>query len=206
MVAFATGGFTTGVEIAHASLLARYGLEIAEVAVSCVLAHALTVCAINRLVVRRVRSSTVRREGVPLDGPVAAERTRQRSKAISTVFKSLATTMIYGAGLLFAASTLQFPVVPMLVSASAVVIVVGVGAKSMITDCLAGISMIFNDRFGVGDIIRTDLAAGTVLEMGLRVTKLRDATNGQIWYVRNGLITNVRVQSEAHLISHSGQV
>ena len=34
--------------------------------------------------------------------------------------------------------------------------------------------MIFEDQYGVGDVIDTGLAKGTVIEVGLRVTKLRD--------------------------------
>ncbi len=50
--------------------------------------------------------------------------------------------------------------------------------------------MILEDQYGVGDTIDTGVATGTVLEVGLRVTKLR-GPNGEIWYIRNGEVKRI---------------
>ena len=55
--------------------------------------------------------------------------------------------------------------------------------------------MIMEDQYGVGDLIDTGDARGTVEDVGLRVTRLRDAT-GTVWYVRNGEILRVGNQSQ----------
>jgi small conductance mechanosensitive channel len=111
------------------------------------------------------------------------------------VLRSLATTVIFGVAVLMIISVLQIPITPILASVSAVGVALGLGARDLITDFLAGMSMIFEDQYGVGDVVDTGLASGTVIEVGLRVTKLRDA-DGQIWYVRNGSITRVGNQSQ----------
>ena len=51
--------------------------------------------------------------------------------------------------------------------------------------------MILEDQYGVGDVIDTGVAIGTVEEVALRVTRIRDA-NGMVWYVRNGEILRDR--------------
>ena len=70
----------------------------------------------------------------------------------------------------------------------------GFGAQSLVKDFLSGIFMILEDQYGVGDIIDTGEAIGTVEEVTLRVTRLRDG-NGVVWYVRNGEIVRIGNQS-----------
>jgi small conductance mechanosensitive channel len=50
--------------------------------------------------------------------------------------------------------------------------------------------MIIEDQYGVGDTIDAGVASGEVIEVGLRVTKLR-GDNGEIWYVRNGEVKRI---------------
>ena len=55
--------------------------------------------------------------------------------------------------------------------------------------------MIFEDQYGVGDVVDLGEAIGTVEAVELRVTRLRDV-NGTVWYVRNGEILRVGNQSQ----------
>ena len=71
----------------------------------------------------------------------------------------------------------------------------GFGAQSLVKDFLSGVFMIFEDQYGVGDVIDTGEAIGTVEEVTLRITRLRDA-NGVTWYVRNGEIIRVGNRSQ----------
>ena len=50
--------------------------------------------------------------------------------------------------------------------------------------------MIIEDQYGVGDVIDTGEVVGTVENVSLRITQLRDA-NGMTWYVRNGEIIRI---------------
>jgi moderate conductance mechanosensitive channel len=54
-----------------------------------------------------------------------------------------------------------------------------------VKDFLAGIFMIFEDQYGVGDLVDMEKATGVVEAVGLRVTQLR-GEDGTTWYVRNG--------------------
>ena len=72
-------------------------------------------------------------------------------------------------------------------SAGIVGLAIGFGARSLVSDFLAGLLMLMEDQYGVGDWIDISGTAGTVEEVGLRVTKLRDL-DGAVWYVRNGQV------------------
>ena len=62
-------------------------------------------------------------------------------------------------------------------------------------DYLSGIFMIVEDQYGVGDLVDLGEASGTIEDVGLRVTRLRDSS-GQVWYIRNGEIVRVGNQSQ----------
>jgi small conductance mechanosensitive channel len=74
-------------------------------------------------------------------------------------------------------------------------VALGFGAQSLVGDFLAGVSMLLEDQYGVGDMITSGLITGTVEEVGLRVTSLRDV-NGVVWHIRNGTIQQVGNQSQ----------
>ena len=92
--------------------------------------------------------------------------------------------------LLTVLSIIGIPMGPLLASAGVGGVALGFGAQSLVKDYLSGIFMLSEDQFGVGDLITVGDTKGTVLEVSLRVTKLRDPM-GTVWYVRNGEILTV---------------
>src|SRR5205085_585081 len=60
---------------------------------------------------------------------------------------------------------------------------------------IAGIGIILEDQYGVGDVVDLGEASGTVETVGLRTTRLRDA-HGVVWYARNGEILRVGNKSQ----------
>jgi moderate conductance mechanosensitive channel len=60
--------------------------------------------------------------------------------------------------------------------------------------------MMLEDQYGVGDVIDTGEAIGTVEAVGLRITTLRDV-NGTVWYVRNGEILRVGNSSQGFAVA-----
>jgi small conductance mechanosensitive channel len=55
--------------------------------------------------------------------------------------------------------------------------------------------LIIEDQFGVGDVVDLGPVIGTVEEVALRYTRLRDLS-GVVWYVRNGEILRVANRSQ----------
>jgi moderate conductance mechanosensitive channel len=60
---------------------------------------------------------------------------------------------------------------------------------------LSGVFMLVEDQYGVGDVVDVGDAVGTVEQVTLRITKLRDGS-GVAWYVRNGEIIRVANKSQ----------
>ncbi|MEY9967255.1 small-conductance mechanosensitive channel [Streptacidiphilus sp. MAP12-16] len=124
-----------------------------------------------------------------------AERRKQRSQAMGSVLRSVASFMVMGTAALTALSVLGINLAPLLASAGVAGVAIGFGARNLVTDFLSGVFMILEDQYGVGDQIDTGVASGTVLEVGLRVTKLRGAS-GEIWYIRNGEVKRIANMSQ----------
>ncbi len=128
--------------------------------------------------------------------PLATVRRRQRSEAMGSVLKSITSFVIAVVAALMILSELGLDVAPALASAGIAGVALGFGAQNLVKDFLAGIFMIFEDQFGVGDLVNmSDATVGTVEAVGLRVTRLRDV-RGVVWYVRNGEVTRVGNESQ----------
>ncbi|MET7777806.1 MULTISPECIES: mechanosensitive ion channel family protein [Streptomyces] len=159
----------------------------------------LVIAGILRVVVRRAITKLIDRmtrtvqavDGTALGGLlVNVERRRQRSQAIGSVLRSVASFLIMGTAALMILGTFQINLAPLLASAGVAGVAIGFGARNLVTDFLSGVFMILEDQYGVGDTIDAGVASGEVIEVGLRVTKLR-GDNGEIWYVRNGEVKRI---------------
>ena len=122
-------------------------------------------------------------------------RKTQRAATMGAILKSTSTFVIFVMVLLTIMATLGLPLGPLLASAGVGGIALAFGAQSLVRDVLSGIFMIIEDQYGVGDVIDTGEAIGTVEDVTLRVTRLRDSS-GVVWYVRNGGIVRIGNQSQ----------
>ncbi len=66
-------------------------------------------------------------------------------------------------------------------------VAIGFGAQSLVQDVITGMFILFEDQFGVGDIITVDRLTGTVESIGLRSTRIRSA-DGDLHIIPNGMI------------------
>lgn len=69
----------------------------------------------------------------------------------------------------------------LITGAGVVTLVVGLGMQSLISDIVAGLFIVFENEFNVGDIITVDGFRGTVVSIGIRTTKLEAAGNVKIF-------------------------
>ncbi|WP_370587616.1 mechanosensitive ion channel family protein [Terrabacter sp. MAHUQ-38] len=155
---------------------------------------------LHRLIKRVVTTATSRRAerfaSLPGAGRalqavgVANARHVQRTQTMGALLKSITTFVVGGITALTVLSLVGIPLGPMLASASVGGVALAFGAQSLVKDFLSGVFMIVEDQYGVGDVIDTGEVVGTVENVSLRVTQLRDA-NGMTWYVRNGEIIRI---------------
>jgi moderate conductance mechanosensitive channel len=123
------------------------------------------------------------------------ERYSQRAATLGAVISSLISVTLAVVAVLTILAILKVPLAPLLASAGVGGIVLAFGAQTVIKDFLSGMFMLMEDQYGVGDLVDTGEVKGTVEDVGLRVTRLRDAS-GTIWYVRNGEILRLGNQSQ----------
>ncbi|MER7753190.1 mechanosensitive ion channel family protein [Kitasatospora sp. NPDC097643] len=176
------------------------GVRIVFIVVLAFVLRAVVRKLITQLITRMARSHESQEESrlgglLANTGVVNPERRQQRSEAIGSVLRSVASFTIMGTAALMVLSALGVNLAPLLASAGVAGVAIGFGARNLVTDFLSGVFMIMEDQYGVGDEIDTGVATGTVLEVGLRVTKLR-GTNGEIWYIRNGEVKRIANMSQ----------
>ncbi|MEO7447956.1 MAG: mechanosensitive ion channel family protein [Humibacillus sp.] len=121
---------------------------------------------------------------------VANARHVQRTQTMGALLRSITTLVVGAITALTVLSLIGIPLGPMLASASVGGVALAFGAQSLVKDFLSGVFMIVEDQYGVGDVIDTGEVVGTVENVSLRITQLRDA-GGMTWYVRNGEIVRV---------------
>ena len=115
---------------------------------------------------------------------------------MGTLLKSITSGVIVAVIFTMMLSALGLDIGPMLASAGILGVALGFGSQTLVKDFLSGIFMIFEDQYGVGDVVNLgDGLTGTVEAVSLRVTRLRD-TNGTVWYVRNGELLRVGNMSQ----------
>ena len=122
-------------------------------------------------------------------------RRAQRAATLGSVLKSAASAIIFVIAFLLVLSELRIDLAPFIAGTSIVGVALGFGAQSIVKDFLAGMFMLMEDQYGVGDVIDFEKASGTVEAVGLRSTRLRDV-NGTVWYVRNGEVVRVGNKSQ----------
>ncbi len=83
----------------------------------------------------------------------------------------------------------------LLASAGILTLIVGLGAQSLVADIVAGIFMVFEGEFQIGDIVIVNGWRGTVQEIGIRTTKIVDAS-GNVNIVNNSEITTLVNQTK----------
>lgn len=129
----------------------------------------------------------------PLDAQqLRLERNRrsQRAGTIKAVLNSALVVVILAVLVVMILELVGLPVAPLLASAGILGVALGFGAQSLVKDLLAGLFMLVEDQYGVGDVVDLGQASGLVEEVGLRSTRLR-ALDGTVWYIPNGEITAV---------------
>ncbi len=124
-----------------------------------------------------------------------ATRRVQRAQTMGGLLKSIVTGVLVAVIATMMLSEVGVDIAPIVASAGIIGVALGFGSQTLVKDFLSGIFMIFEDQYGVGDVVDLGEATGTVEAVSLRVTRLRDV-NGTVWYVRNGEILRVGNMSQ----------
>jgi small conductance mechanosensitive channel len=126
---------------------------------------------------------------------VANERSNQRASTLGAVLKSMTAGVIWVMAGLIALGEVGISLGPLIAGAGIAGVAIGFGAQSLVRDFLAGIFIVVEDQYGVGDIVDVGEAFGTIEQVTLRTTRLRDV-GGALWVVPNGEIRRVGNMSQ----------
>ena len=118
-----------------------------------------------------------------------------RARTMGTLLKSIISAVVFTVLVIMVLAELGYNIAPILAGAGVLGVAVGFGSQSLVKDFLSGVFMLFEDQYGVGDVVDLGEATGTVEAVSLRVTRLRDV-DGTVWYVRNGEILRVGNMSQ----------
>ena len=114
----------------------------------------------------------------------------KKGRAIVDMFCSLIKYAAVIVLLFFVLKTLGVDTTAILAGIGILGLVVGLGAQPLIADILAGLFIVFEKVFDVGDIIVVNGFRGTVKEIGIRTTQIVDA-GGNVKIINNAKLQEV---------------
>ena len=127
------------------------------------------------------------RKAITSDKYASSKAEEKREDTLIGILNALlkAVVWIFGATLILA--QLGVNVGPLIAGASIAGIAIGFGAQSIVKDFVTGIFIILENQYRIGDTVQLNDAIGTVEDITIRQTILRDA-EGHRHYVPNGSI------------------
>jgi len=132
---------------------------------------------------------------IPSSDLLGVARVGQRTETLRHIIRSVSKAILILVVVLTISSELGFSIGPVLASAGIVGLAVGFGAQSLVKDVISGFFILFEDQFGIGDVVKIGDFTGVVERMTLRATVLRNL-EGQVYVVPNGNIQNVTVMTK----------
>lgn len=123
---------------------------------------------------------------------------KPKSHRIHTILTIVNSFIKYAAAIIilcWGLSILGVNVSTIAASVGILALIVGFGAQSLIEDVITGLFMIFENQFNVEDIIEVGGFCGTVYEIGVRTTSIKDL-GGNIKIINNSQMKNILNRSD----------
>ncbi len=120
----------------------------------------------------------------------ASERQSGRVRTLIGLARSIADFVLLFVFAVTLLGRLGINVTAIVGTASVAGLAFGFGAQKLIKDLISGFILLLEDQYAVGEIVTIGAVTGTVEELGMRVTRIRD-DEGRIHVLGNGDITSV---------------
>jgi len=147
--------------------------------------HLLTILAIALLVNYFLRGWTNSLIVPAASQSRAAQAREQQTRSLAGVLHSAGTKVVWGVAILMALPEFGINVFPAVVVIGLIGLALGLGARNLFRDFVAGFQIVFEDQYSVGDTIQTVHTSGKVEHLTLRRTVLRDS-RGALVTLANG--------------------
>ncbi len=118
---------------------------------------------------------------------------QRRTLRISTtveVLRSLKTGLLYLTRAVVILNSLGVPISSILAVGGFLALAISLGSQNLVKDIINGLLIVWEDQYGIGDVVEIEPYAGMVENLNLRVTQLRNA-EGHLITIPNSTITKV---------------
>jgi moderate conductance mechanosensitive channel len=153
---------------------------------------AIVVAIVLRTVVSRLLSRTI---GIP-----GSDRTRAdaRQRALASALRSAVVGVVWATAVITIISELGVNIGGVIATATVIGGAVAFGAQTLIRDVIAGMFVLAEDQYGVGDTVDLGYTTGEVERITLRSVRLRDG-EGKVWHVAHGNVVSVANLSKSSI-------
>lgn len=115
------------------------------------------------------------------------DEVKKRAETLSGVLVTSSQVLVIAIAIFMLLAEIDVNIAPVLAGAGVAGVAIGFGAQSLIKDIIAGVFIISDNQYRVGDVARIADISGLVEEINLRRTVLRDL-DGVVHFVPNGEI------------------
>jgi small conductance mechanosensitive channel len=166
------------------SWLASHGVRILII----IVVSAVFYFAMSKAVPSAVKHSMRVRRGLKRrEARRAEEELTKRTKTLSDAFMKVVFVFIIAVAIFMILAEVGINITPLIAGLGIAGIAVGFGAQSLVKDLIAGLFILLEDQYNIGDVARIADTTGIVEDINLRRTILRDL-DGIVHIVPNGEI------------------
>ncbi|MGK7899030.1 MAG: mechanosensitive ion channel family protein [Xenococcus sp. (in: cyanobacteria)] len=126
----------------------------------------------------------------PFLSAIAVERAELRISTIVSATKWVVIICWLILGLIVSLIILGADIAPLIAGAGLLGVAISLASQNLIKDIINGFLVVFEDQYGIGDVIDTGTWSGMVEVLNLRITQLRDA-EGKLITIPNSQIGSV---------------
>ena len=114
----------------------------------------------------------------------------RKAKTVSSLVRSLIKYIVIIALICVVLVVWGVDVIGIIAGVGILTLIIGLGCQALIQDVISGLFIVFDDYFAVGDTVIIDGFRGTIVDIGLKTTKLQDF-GGNIKSITNSSILTV---------------
>ena len=160
--------------------LLDHGIKIVVIAIAAWL--------INKIVCRIIRRTG--RIAVIRDENMSEEDEKKREETLIRIFTGASRTLFIVLAVLMMLQEAGLKIGPILAGAGVAGLALGFGGQYLIKDIITGLFIIIENQYRISDVVRIDGESGTVVDISLRKTTLRNL-DGTVHHFPHDSITRV---------------
>ncbi|MEO6909794.1 MAG: mechanosensitive ion channel domain-containing protein [Edaphobacter sp.] len=141
-------------------------------------------------ILQRIVHFFVNRMRKRADRQVGNSQRAAQLRTVAAIVRATSYSLIGFFAFLYVLSTFHINLTPLLASAGVVGVGIGLGAQSIFKDMINGVFILVEDQYNVGEVVKIAGLQGTVEDLSLRVTTLRDG-DGTLFTIPNSQIATV---------------